>query len=423
VKTVHSNLGYFAADFSQVRFLPTDTNRTTLLTTMECRVSATEFFLSEESYMRRLNTPAERTAATVALALGMAAGAHAEGVSTTISGYGTVGGTFTSDSNVAYRHGADEFTGASNTLDTGLESRIGVQAVFDFGSGFSVTAQELAKQRGDKSFDPGTEWLYAQYQPSSDLKLRLGRVVLPSFLLSDSRNVGYAAPWFRAPNELYGLQPFQNLDGGQVVWHHGMGPVAVSLQTSYGTSKQTFLVGTNSLVVNTNYVLNASAVIEYGNILVRAAQTKVADPTTIPLTPTYALTYTSIDKFTTVGVQYDDGKAIAMSEWAKRSENTGPGLPYPLAGSTSWYMAGGWRFGKLTPMLIYGKVDSDLTLLAPQSTNSTWSGSLRYDVARNVALKAQVSRVPQADGAYFITNATPSTKHANVYSVGADFVF
>jgi hypothetical protein len=170
-------------------------------------------------------------------------------------------------------------------------------------------------------------------------------------------------------------------------------------------------------------VFNASATIEYGNILVRAAQTKVADPTTIPLTPTYALTYTVIDKFTTVGVQYDDGRAIAMGEWAKRSENTGPFLPYPLAGSTSWYMAGGWRFGKLTPMLIYGKYDGDLTLQGPQSTNSAWSGSLRYDLVRNVALKAQVSRAAASDGVYWVTSDPTSSKHVNVYSVGADFVF
>ncbi|HLZ98622.1 MAG TPA: hypothetical protein VKP66_11855 [Steroidobacteraceae bacterium] len=374
--------------------------------------------------MRRLKITTRHAATAMALALGIAAAAEAgDGMTTSISGYGTVGGTFTSDSKFAYHHGVDEFTGASTTLDVGLESRLGVQAVFDFGSGFSVTAQELAKERADKSFDLGTEWLYAQYQATSDLKLRLGRVVLPAFLLSDSRNVGYAATWFRAPNELYALEPFQNLDGGQVVWHHGVGPVAVGLQMSYGTTRQNFLVNGLSLPSNANYGLNESATIEYGDFLVRAAQTKLVVPTTIPLSATYAISYDVVDKFTTVGVQYDDGKTIAMGEWAKRTQNTGPGLPLALGKSTSWYMAGGRRFGKLTPMVIYGKVDQGLTLLGPSGNFGAWSGSLRYDLVRNVALKAQLSRAQAADSVYWVANDPTSTKYVNVYSVGADFVF
>ncbi len=360
------------------------------------------------------------------LTLGAAGITRAEDFSTSLSGYGTVGGTFTSDKNFSYVHGTQEFTGASNTLDIGLDSRIGVQAVFDFGNGFSVTAQELAKQRGDQSFDLGTEWLYLQYQPTQDFKLRLGRVVVATFLLSDSINVGYAATWFRAPNELYSQQPFQNLDGGQVLWHHGFGPVTVGLQTSYGTAKQNFQLSTPSgpvsLVSNLNYLSNSSATIEYGDFLFRAAETKNASPETIPVSATYAITYTAIVKFTSLGAQYDNGKAIVMGEWAKGTYNTPPGLPLPTSGTTSWYLASGWRFSKLTPMVMYGKFEPIQSLLTPEGKYGTWTGILRYDVARNIALKAQISRPQENNGAY--GNPTdPSTKRVNVYSVGADFVF
>ena len=98
-------------------------------------------------------------------------------------------------------HNSTEYNGASSSLDVGLESRIGVQAVVTFDSHWSVTAQEEAKLRGTKNFDPGTEWLFVQYQPYSDLKVRVGRVVMPSFLYSDVINVGYAMPWFRTRRE------------------------------------------------------------------------------------------------------------------------------------------------------------------------------------------------------------------------------
>src|ERR1700722_4378079 len=125
---------------------------------------------------------ADRTRAqtTLAMMLTMAASMYlADGISTSVTGYGTVGGTFTSDGNYAYFHNETELTGASNSFDVGLDSRVGVQAVVSFDSQWSVTGQELVKLRSSDNFDPGTEWLFAQYQPDSDLKLRLGRVVLP----------------------------------------------------------------------------------------------------------------------------------------------------------------------------------------------------------------------------------------------------
>jgi len=49
-----------------------------------------------------------------ALFLATSMAASADGVITTLSGYGTVGGSFTSDSNYAYHHDTTEYAGASN---------------------------------------------------------------------------------------------------------------------------------------------------------------------------------------------------------------------------------------------------------------------------------------------------------------------
>jgi len=374
--------------------------------------------------MREIKIRDVGSAVCAALIFAGATAAEAqEGISTTVSGYGTVGGTFTSDGNYAYRHDSSEFTGASNQFDVGLETRFGVQAVVDFGTGFSVTAQELARARGGDNFSLGTEWLFVQYVPTSGLKLRLGRVALASFLTSDSREVGYAQPWFRSPSEVYSTEPFFNLDGGEVLWNHSVGQAVLTLQSGYGTSKQTVQVSGETLTVNAHDVFNASVQIQYGSFLARVAQTNLTSPITLPLSATYSLTYNAKDKYTSVGLQYDDGKAIAMGEWAKRSENVGPGLPLPLATSKQWYVAGGWRFGKLTPLLTYGIFKPDQSLLFTGGSFGTWSGSLRYDVVQNIALKAQVSRPQASNAAYWVTPNNASDKRVNVYSVGADFVF
>jgi hypothetical protein len=344
-------------------------------------------------------------------------------IKTTISGYGTLGGTITSDDNYAYTHDPTEFVGAGHHIDIPLDSKIGVQAVIDFGSGFSVTAQEVARQRGSDNFSLGTEWLYLQYSPNDDWKLRLGRVSLATFLYSESRNVGYAAPWFNAPNELYGSETFQNLDGAQASWHHRLGPVGVRLDGTYGTTSQPYLnFGVPSTIkVRDGY--NVAATFDYGDFTFRVAQTKVDIPVSIPLSAALTLNFVLKDTFNTAGLQYDNGKAIVLSEYAKRTENDVELFHTPPHASTAWYVAGGWRFGKLTPLVTYGAYRAGRSLSEPQASYGTWSGSVRYDIVRNVALKAQVSRPQAANTTYWIAPNYTSTERVNVYSLGADFVF
>ena len=104
------------------------------------------------------------------------------------------------------------------------------------------------------------------------------------------------------------------------------------------------------LNVSTTSAYNLAATLTYKNLLLRIAETSLAVPLTLPFSPTFAVTYTDHDKFLSAGFQYDDGKALVLAEWAKRSENNIPIVNLPLGISTQWYIAGGWRFGKFTPL-------------------------------------------------------------------------
>jgi hypothetical protein len=373
--------------------------------------------------MREIKKRTVRAAVCAALLSGWAGAAAADEITTTISGYGTLGGSFTSDNQYAYHHDGNEFTGANEQFDVALDSRLGLQAVVDFGSGLSVTAQELVKQRGSDEFSLGTEWLYVQYAPDSHWKLRLGRVALAAFLLSDVRNVGYAQPWFRQPNEVYGAESFQSLNGGQALYHVNLGPVGLGLEGAFGNSTEQYFIDGVTSNVNAKNAYNVAVSLEYSNFLVRFAQTFLDLPSTLPLSPTFAVTYVNHDKFNSVGLQYDDGKAIVLSEWAKRSENNIPVLNAPAAASTQWYVAGGWRFGPLTPLVSYAVQNVGTQAFAPPGSFHSWNGSLRYDVVRNIALKAQVSRAQAGNPEYWVTPNPASHEWVSVFSLGADFVF
>ena len=376
--------------------------------------------------MLKITTRTARATVSAALLLGAVTTASADdGITTTFSGYGTLGGTFTSNTHYAYIHDPTEFTGASGQFDVPLESRLGLQAVVDFGgTGFSVTAQELARERGSTDFSLGTEWLYMQYAPDSDWKFRLGRVVVSTFLLSDSRNVGYAAPWFRAPNEVYSSESIQSLDGGQVLWSKNLGPIGLGLQGSFGSAKEDYLVQSNNTVssLTIKNMYNVSASLTYQNLLLRMSQTILDVPTSIPLGP-YTANFAIKDKFRTIGLQYDDGSAIVLTEFARRTDNNVPLINETVSDNKQWYAAGGWRFGKLTPMVIYGNYTTKPSLANTYGDFGTWSASLRYDVVRNIALKAQVSRPQAGNGAYWLVPNNTTNERINVISLGADFVF
>ena len=49
--------------------------------------------------------------------------------------------------------------------------------------------------------------------------------------------------------------------------------------------------------------------------------------------------------------------------------------------------------------------------------------SLRYDVAPNIALKAQVDQFKANDPEAFVTPDAASQRKVSVFSLGADFVF
>jgi hypothetical protein len=349
--------------------------------------------------------------------------AAADDVTTTISGYGTAGGSFTSNGAYHYVHDTTEFVGAGNDFDTSLDSRIGVQAKVSFDSHWSITAQEVVRERGDSTFDPGTEWLFVQYSPISAVDLRVGRMALATFLLSDSRNVGYAATWFHAPNEVYSSEPFQYIDGAQAKWQFELGPFDIGFKGAYGTSDAELELPTGLTDAKAKNVSSSSLSVQWNDLLVRAALTKGASPFEVPLAPEFIVNYILKDKYLSFGTQYDNGTAIFISEWSKRTENDVPVANKPLFASTQWYMAGGWRFGKLTPMVIYGGLKENNPLANADGYYGTWSVALRYDIVRNIALKAEASRPIAANPAYWVTANPDSNQRINVFGFGADFVF
>lgn len=344
-----------------------------------------------------------------------------------VSGFGTVAAAITDDGDLQFRKTLTNGTGVENKLDLGSESRLGLQGDVRFQQGLSVAAQAVAMRRltggtaaapEDKDFDLGVEWLFAQYQINDHFNARLGRMQLPAFLLSDSLNVGYAAPWMRAPVHVYASEPFSRLDGAQINWRQSFGGVNLGAQVSYGrTTTMIQLVAPGEQ--RADWVRGLNFTLESGDWLARAGLVQMKFPSPNPALDAIE------DQYVSLGVQYDNGQLLVMSEFAQRTQNDQARLGNrPIVEGDYAYVSAGWRFGKLLPMVTWSHGDNTLFLGTSfvNDKGNAIGASVRYDLAPNVAVKAQLDRFKGNDGTAFVSRA-PDDRHVHVFTAGVDFVF
>jgi hypothetical protein len=379
------------------------------------------------------------------------------------SGFGTLGVVHSSQDRADYTANALVPNGAGFTHDWSpdVDSRLGAQVIAHFTPQLSAMLQVISEQRYDKTFKPHVEWANINYQASPDFSIRLGRIVLPTFLLSDTRKVGYANPWLRPPVELYGLLPIFDSDGADVNYKMHFGEAVNTLIGTYGKTNSEVPQG-GTYNVRRLWVIADN--VEYGalnlHIAYQAASFTFSKLDSLfdgfgqfgPQGTALAIKYDLDNKPSqvfTAGAMYDPGKWFATGEWGRRNLHSAVGE------STAWYLSAGYRLAKFTPYLTYADVKSDSrtfdpglnvselppflagpaaalnaglnTILATAAVQNTISVGSRWDVMKNVDLKAQYDHIELGSGsAGTLVNLQPGFQrggHANLISIAIDFVW
>jgi hypothetical protein len=187
------------------------------------------------------------TARTAALMLGLATlalRAHGQEIApgVSFSGYGTLGVAHSDNDHADYI--ADAFhpngPGFSRSWSGDVDSRLGGQVTAAFTPNLSAVLQVTLQQRYDNTYRPMVEWANVKYQATSDFSVRAGRVVLPVFMVTDSRLVGYANAWVRPPVEVYSLIPVTSSDGVDASYRMHWGDATNTIQVTLGSSDSKF---------------------------------------------------------------------------------------------------------------------------------------------------------------------------------------
>lgn len=346
-----------------------------------------------------------RIAIAALLALGAtqsAAWAQDGSSSIKIGGFGTGALTWL-DTNDAQFVTPGQGFGAGKTPRTGPDSNLGLQIDAQINDWLSLTGQGLVHKGGADYYGAEATLAFAKARLSDEFSVRVGRIPMAIFMMSDYRHVGYSNIMLRPSNEVYSQVPMGTVDGADLTWNRSFGDTTVTSQLSYGRNQSPMAGGAGTATVSESTVLNFT--VEHGPVTFRLSRNNAHLTLDSPF---FKLPKSKVS-FTGAGVNVDYDNVIVQSELA-RATGVGPS-------STAWYVMAGYRMGKLIPFVSHAK-RSDA---GSQTTNSA---GLRWDAFRSADLKFQVDRVDPKGGPGTFVNAKPNFHGpVTVAAVAVDFVF
>lgn len=337
-----------------------------------------------------------------------------------VSGFGTLGAAQSDDGEVEYIH-SGQAGGIRDRLDFQLDSNLGLQATVQPASWISATIQLLAMHRIEPNITVETEWAFVKLAPLDHLELRAGRMLLPTFAVSDFRDVKYANTWARSPDEVYGLALLRRLEGVDATYALPIGSSTLSLTVLGGKS---FVEGEGVHIAVTN-VKGANVQWERDGIALRIG--RVTGDVNLP-----ELNVMDVYTFSGVGVNIDRNRMVLQAEYVMRRSKQ----MFELVDANGWYVLGGYRFGKVLPYAMYSDTKpaypaSPMSISGSQSTTAL---GVRWDAFQSAAFKLQIQHVNahntqgiSFDGLLISSNPVPNKRSlesaVNVMSLNVDFVF
>ncbi len=388
----------------------------------------------------------------------------------TLSGFGTVGLVHSSERQADYTNSPwykPSGAGYSQKWSPGVDSRIALQLDGKFTPQLSGVVQVISQLRYDNTYTPSLEWANLKYEFTPDTSVRLGRIVMSTFLASDYRNVGYAYPWVRPPLDVYNMMPVNTNDGADVSYRSHLGDDTNTIQGFYGVDNLKSPGNAYNPAIANNPARNSWGVFdtyETGPTTLRLAYQrsnlsldgvntffdlfKQFGPQGVALANKYG-SYKVPITFWGASASYDPGKWFVMSEIGQSKI-----LPSFMGEQRAWYVSSGYRTGNFTPYVAYSRskklsttsdpglnlgavnpflvgfaagLNAGLNGFLKPTTGTTVTLGCRWDLMKNTDLKLQYEHISlDAGSSGLLINAQPGFKTGgsfNLVSATIDWVF
>ncbi|WP_076419500.1 hypothetical protein [Colwellia sp. UCD-KL20] len=333
-------------------------------------------------------------------------------------------------------------------LSTTNETWGGVQIDFNASENldFTLLTKFFAESRPyDDSF--GVDLAYLTYKLSDQTKVRAGILRVPLYKDSDYKDTGFAQLWLRTPELVYANNKVQRHTGIEVLQDFYVGDGTIQVQAFYGqnedprakasvNSNKTFIID-DIMGVHATYTIDehlfkvgATTRTEPGE-LEDFIFVNDAGKQRLHVNGYYA---GGRQTFYSLGYGYDDG------EWKIDAETIFEITDGSRQDNGKYYGSVGYRFGDLTPYImyqyretlddskrgqgtdVYEAADGTKSFFNTQKSieQSIISLGARYDISSNLAFKAQIDRY---DHEYTFVNDRVIELDNTLYSVSLQAVF
>jgi len=389
-----------------------------------------------------------------------------------VSGFATFGLSSENKDDLGFLRDSNQSKDPSRDISLRPDSIIGVQASSAFATNWRATTQLVYRDRPRQGLDEAVELAFLAYRPISSLDMRLGRVAVDMFQLSDYRRVDYANLWVRPPTEVYAWILPSSIDGGDFAYSFSRGSYFWRVKLQYGNTEPVVEFPDGSQVLDTEFndFLVATVTLDFDAWRTRLSYSQAKTAASSPgflfglkelgdIVPgpvgeeatqlaSRLLSASGEEvRYTQASLGYDNGDWILDTELAS-IDTTGALIPTGIAG----YLSVGRRFNELTPYAVYSRFVSDQDLYVStvdwsatgvegvglrdaaiasingvQIEQYTSSLGLRWDIAPKIAFKGQWDRTYIEKGKYAAwahTNgrATADTT-VDLFSFALNFIF
>ena len=316
-----------------------------------------------------------------------------------------------------------------------------------------VIAQVVSKGNNDKSFDLDMEWLFYKQDLGANFSAQLGRIRFPVFIDSEVVYIGNIYPTVAPPAEIYSILPINHIDGTSVSYSGSAGDWGFDAKAViWGNSSENYNGYNLSLhrIFGVSFGANNDALSMHVGVFRAEERIEITDPV-------YAAEFGDVLTYKTAAIRYDDQRFYVSAEGI--SIKTKRDL---LDENRNWNITAGVYAG---PVLFYvghsstritnssnlinslsqelGSIDLSALYNLPPNTlapvprgyiyepflgrrQATETTGIKYNIAPNIALKAQVQYAAHFDGTqgnFSSATANISFNHMYIYDLAIQASF
>lgn len=405
-----------------------------------------DFLLSAVPQLRR------NVVAVLGLCAGLTLGpAWAEDTATNqfqLRGFGTLGVLRSDTDHVEFVRDLSQPRGATNHWTAKVDSVLGLQADWRVAPQWQLVLQGVSRYRYDNSFRPEVSWAFVKFEPEPNLTLRAGRLGTDFFMLADSRWVGYSYLTVRPPGDYFWYLPFYSIHGADLVASIPHEGAVVRAKVFYGHSQGKIPLADEQWDIDGSPMGGGYLEYQSSNWQIRASYANVKFRRDLPLAPVlqkmspplpllpadadFLKAGDTRSHYYGLGMVYDKGRfqAQLLLNHIRQGSNA-------FESSDAGYFLVSYRQAGWTPFVGISRVVSharprsaspiaNYVMEDARARQTTYFAGVRWDLAPNVALKAQVDAVRGHDASIFPyrrENRQAWDGQMNIYSMSLDFIF